>query len=79
MRVLRRELNVGDKGVLRVVGVNFTRRDAGDDLILPDAGERMAAEGGRPGQDLDVRNACLCNGRCNKHGGGQKACNTKSR
>jgi len=37
--VFRRELDVGDKSILRICWVDLARRDAGDELILADAGK----------------------------------------
>src|SRR5262249_44571107 len=68
VRELRRQLEVDDHGVQRVVRIDLPGRDAGDLLELPDTGERISAEGDRPRLDVDPGGA-----RVRDRGRGQEA------
>ena len=75
--VHRRELDVGDDGVQRIVRVDLSGGDARDLLVLADTGERVAAESDRSRCDFDLRRASVRSGCRRKHAGCERRGNAK--
>src|SRR5207248_11371953 len=72
-RVARRELDVHDRGVLRIVGVELAVRLAGQLFVLADVLEDVAAEGRRLLlDDLDFRDVRVGCGRSDEQNGCDK-------
>jgi hypothetical protein len=70
--VARRELDVGDDRVVLIARVHLAGRNAGDELILPDDRERVAAERDAACTDVDPRNARLGHRGCGEDAGGRQ-------
>ena len=76
--VPRRELDVGDNRILRIGRIDLARRNPGDELVLANAGERMAAECDASVENLDLRRARLRHGGCRHDAGGNEAGEAKA-